>query len=411
MVEGNKNLSKEKKTEEYFIDNSLEKSKIGSFYHNLNNSIYHKLFERKDINKTSNNSFSNFLYGNKHKKFMLVSKLISSLLINSPLIIINLFFLIKNIDILEKDMVLTISMVIAGIWIFIGVPKIERYEYSMHPNFMYNLYLFSFKLEDPDIKEKALLDYDRYVYKRAKGIKFGVSTVWIVLVSIAFFIGFNSLSKIFDSKISLTILTLNVLYSAYLTSLGLAYCIIMNFTVKNLRGAIEIPFEINDISDVGNYKIISVYSLHTTQALSTGVLFIPILANFIQKTKSLGLGPVIFLITIFSILLLISIIYPIYVGYTISSGRKSDEINKINARLNFEIDNNLKDPDEKRFILIESLEKKIKQIEKIPIFPFEVEVGLSIISTVLMPMIIFFINLFLTGDVVKNMIDQIKNLL
>ncbi|WP_311561495.1 hypothetical protein [Peptoniphilus duerdenii] len=411
MVEGKKNLSKEKKTEEYFIDNSLEKSKIGSLYHNLNNSIYHKLFEKKDINKPSKNSFNNFLYGNKHKKFLSVSKLISSLLLNCPLIIINLFFLIKNIDILEKDMVLTISMVIAGIWIFIGVPKIERYEYSMHPSFMYNLYLFSFKLEDPDIKEKALLDYDKYVYKRAKGIKLVVSTVWIVLVSIAFFIGFNSLSKIFDSKVSLIILTINVLYSAYLTSLGLAYCIIMNFTVKNLKGAIEIPFEIDDISDVGNYKIISVYSLHTTQALSTGVLFIPILANFIQKTKSLGLGPVVFLITIFSILLLISIVYPIYVGYTISSGRKSDEINKINARLNFEIDNNLKDPEEKRFIFIESLEKKIKQIEKIPIFPFEVEVGLSIISTVLMPMIIFFINLFLTGDVVKNMIDQIKNLL
>ncbi len=181
----------------------------------------------------------------------------------------------------------------------------------------------------------------------------------------------------------------------------------MIYTFIVLEKKITVPLDIDNKDGVGNYSLMFGYCFPTTLYLGSGVLFIPVLIEFISTMGAIVMGLVSLLIVLFSLFLLFSMLLPLFNGYRMADKSKSTQIYELNKKMNRAIDECLISPTSENERIYKTIKQKIDQIDKIPTYPFQVNIIMKIASTTLLPIFVYILKLFFTPEAVEN----IKNLI
>lgn len=331
--------------------------------------------------------------------------LLRVVIIYIPVLILNAYFLISNFWHICSDIGMVIGLLFAIIWMCWGPVLIYKYEVKVYPKFWLELINVCSESDKEEV-----IKLNKNISKKSKLLKKIIFVSWLSLIYITIYFGFDKLKVLgIDNMMSLEfiIFLFDITLAAYLTSLGLSQTLIMIYTFIVLEKKITVPLDIDNKDGVGNYSLMFGYCFPTTLYLGSGVLFIPVLIEFISTMEAIVIGLVSLLIVLFSLFLLFSMVLPLFNGYRMADRSKSNQIYELNKKMNRAIDECLISPTSENERIYKAIKQKIDQIDKIPTYPFQVNIIMKIASTTLLPIFVYILKLFFTPEAV----DNIKNLL
>lgn len=356
----------------------------------------------KVLIKNNESYITSLLRKNSFKKTPLILRII---IIYIPVLILNTYFLLSNYEQISGDLGMVIGLIFAIMWMLWGPILIYKYEVKVYPNFW-------LKLIDicSESDKEQIIKLKTNISKKSELLKKIIFVSWLSLIFITIYFGFDKLKILgIDNMMEpdFAIFLLDLIIAAYLTSLGLSQTLIMIYTFIVLEKNITIPLDINNKDGVGNYSLMFGYCFPTTLYLGSGVLFIPVLIEFTSTMEIIVTGLVSSLIILYSLFLLFSMLIPLFKGYTMADRSKSSQIYELTKKLNRAIDECLISPTSENERIYKTLKQKVDQVDKIPTYPFQVNIIIKIASTTLLPIFVFILKLFFTPEAV----DNIKNLL
>lgn len=323
------------------------------------------------------------------------------------LLLITLFNPFNVINILHYELPMQISFSFILIWIYWGINLINKHHYHVYKKFWLNLY---------DIIGNKAIEANQKIHKKSKIVSIFIIVSWISLLILSIVasvdkLSFMGIKGIHDYK--LILLCIQTGFTAYLTGLGFALSFKMLFTIYFLtrNKKYNIPFDPLNDDELGNYSVIENYSFKTTKYMLSGLLFIPfltILANSSGLSKNESGILIISLIIIFSISLLISLLYPLINGYNMSKESKNVIIIDIRKEQYKLIDEYINKPEQEYKDKIDMLDFKMKAIEEVAIFPFKWRIWLKIVTMILLPTLSY---IFQTIISEINLFDLIKTVI
>lgn len=228
---------------------------------------------------------------------------------------------------MQKDKEVVIPILLAGLWLYVGQLLIYRHHKEVYTPFWLSLLEFS------DIQDKVVR-MNEVVSKKFGKIGMIMLFVWELLIVVAVITNLNKMVDIGIVNHNILVIAVFIficIIAGYLTFLGVEKGWEMMYTINALSKDINcaIPFDITNEDGIGNYSIIEKYSFKTTLYLSSGILFIPAL-NLVAKQSNLSVkdtGILVWLIIIlFSLFMLISLFYPLIVGYKMAINGKNNLI-------------------------------------------------------------------------------------
>ncbi len=298
---------------------------------------------------------------------------------------------------------LIIGILGSSFWLYIGQIFIYKHHHEVYKRFWEKL----LKLDD-DKKEVVLVNREINIkYKKFEKFLF---VLWIILILVALRVGKDGLEiiKIYgvDDPFFFMIISISIV-AGYLTAIGLSQSLKMVYSIKKVSERINIPFDELNEDGLGNYSVISKYCFPTTLYLTSGVLFIPILVEFMNATSENAFWLTFSLILIFSAFILVSLVYPLTRGHFMARESKRVLLLEVRTKLMNSIKVCINEPIEKNKIHWETLKYKYELIKVIPTYPFELNVIMKIIGTTLIPVITFFVQIFITDDIVLDIIRSI----
>ncbi len=350
------------------------------------------------------NNQSNLLvkfYDSKLKKYPLWLK---PLIVLAPFLFGGLIIItVKFDDLYVENISLFVAIFFSLLWMYLGQILIYKHFDKVYKCFWIRLY----ELCDKNV----VIETNRMIIRRYKFFDKIILVAWILLIEMTAILGINKLEFLFTgySDFMFFLFLVLAILPGYLTSIGLSQSFKMLYSMKKIfnSSAVEIPFDELNQDGVGNYSIIASYSFKTTKYLTSGVLFIPICIEFIEKSSNRSNYVVLFLIICFSLFTLASMIYPLYKGYIMANKSKNDKIFDVKHEINKVLQICVNEPTINNKILLETLDYRLKTIEDIPTYPFQLNVILKIIGTTLIPIITFFAQLFLTQEKISEFIKSL----
>lgn len=330
------------------------------------------------------------------REFKLFTKPLLTLAIFIPF---GIYFLIKRFEQFDfQDRGLVAGLVCATVWMYLGQILIYKHFHYVYKKFWTRLY----NLDDD---KEAVVEVNKIIYKNYRRFDKFIFISWITIIMLSLVIGVNKLSIITISSIDdpmFIFLIIVSLVAGYFTSQGLSQTFKMIYSIKIVSERLNIPFDELNEDGLGNYTIIANYCFPTTLYLASGVLFIPILIEFMGNGSNDVNNLIILLIVLFSCFLLASMVYPLSRGYLMANISKIVALSKIKKDLFVELSRCLENPTVEGKIRWETLDYKLKSVESIPTYPFQLDTIVKIIVTTLIPILTFFVQLFLTEDVVVD---------
>jgi hypothetical protein len=306
-------------------------------------------------------------------------------------------------------MMLQVAADLVILWASLALFFIEKY------NQAYNRFWqqLSSIAGDPERIERTKKDCDETFCKLVIWITVVWSTACVVtaLGSPRSFISFLSLYGIQGwSDVYTYVVILVMLVLAHLTAIGIASVLHMMYVCLAVTKTHWLRLDPFNADRAGGYSCFVKFSLRTLLLFSTGALFIPALYEFSQTSSSLIQFGVGILVSTFSAFIIFVYVFPCFIVF--GKAKKEKEILLHHIADQYRLLMSEHPVDVQHSILLELRFQRLKDelmlYEGISTFPFSAGVVFKLISTALIPLIVFFTQLLCdTGSVLYNL-DKVK---
>ena len=337
-----------------------------------------------------------------------VPLLLRPLLYQGPILLVNVAFFIARWQSIQVDVGLFIGLILAALCIHFLPVLIYKYHRQVHARFWRCLQ----QVVKPEDREKVEALYHK-ISKRGRALFVFIFVCWLAMIGITVVLGIEKFQLLgirgFQDAF-LIVLLVDIVIGAYLTSIGLNQTLMMVFTMYCVKTHLHIPIDINNEDGVGNYSLIFKYCFPTTLYIGIGVLFIPVLVEFTSGTSSLVVALVLALIVFYSVLLLLSLVIPLYFGYRMADEAKSELLYQITCQLNQTIDKTIEHPSQEGKLRIDAQKQKLELAKGIPIYPFTLQIILKIAGTTLLPVGAYILKLVFTPQIQQTVVKTLQDI-
>lgn len=326
-----------------------------------------------------------------------------------PLLVLSLFFLAGLIlfgnrlcKINWSNIELIVGLICAGIWLYLGQILIYNHYHKIYKKFWKKLY-------DLVDNKSEVLNVNFQISQKCKKFSDVILVIWLIIIIMALIFGADKLSIVGIRGLSdsfFCVFVILCVFAGYLTSVGLTQTLKMVYSIGYISKKLKIPFDQLNEDGIGNYSVIAKYCLPTTMYLTSGVFFVPILVVFMKSGNTSTNWLTLLLILMFSMFILLSMVYPLIKGYLMANESKSVVMMEIKEQMFSSINQCIEEPIEANKIQWETLNHKYKLIETIPTYPFQLNIVIKIVVTTLIPIFTFFLQMFLTQDVILDFIKR-----
>lgn len=357
------------------------------------------------------NKFVDYIIGLLNgDKLAKLSSLYKLIVLFSPIILINIPFVYLKRKYLFSDLGMCIGLILSGLWVFIAPLLISNFRIK-YKNRFWVKYMNSLGHEKNTLKQFICIKTK--IEKYYDNIMVTVFVIWLIVAIIALINGIDKLKVIgilSFSDLYLYVFLIEVIYALFLTSIGLSETLIMIITIYIVKQELPIPFDITNKDGVGGYSMILSYCIPTTLHISSGIMFIPVLIEFVSDASTLVLIFIVILIVIFSVFVLLSISLPIYSGYKMAEEKKGDIVQeKIHIYVTA-LEECKRSPSIENKVICEVLEMNLKLVEEKPTFPFTIKIIITTIFTTLSPIVTFIFTSIFKADMRANLIKIVKEI-
>ncbi len=331
-----------------------------------------------------------------------VSIFLKPIIIMSPLLPLAIIYLYTLQDNFKAETYVKVGIVLAGCWVYLGPILIYNHYKKVYSFFWESLYKLDNNIND-------VLKVQKEINKNYRLFDILLVFSWITLIVLTLIINYDRLKIVgvaSRQSFGFYFFLLAGIVGGYLTGQGLSQSLKMVYSIKYVSTRVRIPFDIMNYDGLGNFDVVAKYCFSTTIYLTSGVLFIPILIAFSNASSTETTILPITLIVTFSFFIFVSMVYPLFRGYYMASESKNEAVIAVKTDLNKAIETCLEAPNEKNKILMDTINFKLKLLNDIPTYPFQIDVVLKIILTTLIPIFTFFLQMFLTKDIVMEMFSK-----
>ncbi len=277
------------------------------------------------------------------------------------------------------------------IWIWLGPFLINNYVQKINETF----------LNAKDLKILRIENYNRtLVDANTKLGKFGVLNVIWVLFILAIAVFDNSYLNRFGignfTDPYFYIFLLMLAYVLYFTSVGIRGVLIVYQLINELVNENKIKLDFYNSDKMGGLKCFKELIYTAAKLFATGVLFFPILLDYILYTSDIRVKVALYLsIILFTVILIMTFFIPIKKLYDYANEHRDMYLNELGGKLKClatDLIENEKNCSIKDGILIINYCHQINIISTVSVFDVASDTYLQIIGSILIPFFTYFIN-------------------
>lgn len=284
----------------------------------------------------------------EHHKLEKKPSIIKSLILVSPTIVIICYLTIANWNILLREVprVNMILVFFSGLWVIIG-PMLILKHYKHTDEYLNNIgvdicqayyekrhtpCIYNINSDDSgELSSKthcSIKHFKKLFHNNQKKITIMTNVFWCSLIFFTLIFNRNALIVVginYLNTAQVALFMLVALYIGYLSSLGLSQTITMIWSVIHICNIKLLRYDPIACDDKHNLSFIGNYSVMTARLLSSGILFFPIIILFMKYANNHN-APTLPLMLLYTMVLIIAIVIPLYVVYIYSKKTKDSVI-------------------------------------------------------------------------------------
>lgn len=185
-------------------------------------------------------------------------------------------------------------------------------------------------------------------------------------------------------------------YIVYFTSIGIRGVIIVYQLITDLVHSKRIVLDFYNSDRMGGLRCMKELIFSASKLFATGILFFPILLDYILYTNNIGIKIALyFSIIIFTVLLIMTFFVPIKKLYNYANEFRDNHLDILGQKLEClasDLNNNKKNCSLNDAILIINYYQQINIISKVSIFNIASDTYIEIIGSILIPLLTFCFN-------------------